>query len=118
VQHISDRIAVMYLGKVVELTTTEAIFEDARHPYTVALLASAPSLDPEYRRERIILEGNVPDPANPPPGCSFHTRCPVAIARCSRDEPAFIDVGGGHMVACHLVTATGSWKAAPAPSPS
>jgi peptide/nickel transport system ATP-binding protein len=107
VQHISDRIAVMYLGKVVELTTTEAIFEDARHPYTQALLASAPSLDPEYRRERIILEGGVPDPANPPPGCSFHPRCPVAIARCSRDEPAFVDVGGGHMVACHLVTATG-----------
>jgi oligopeptide/dipeptide ABC transporter ATP-binding protein len=107
VQHISDRIAVMYLGKVVELTTTEAIFEDAKHPYTQALLASAPSLDPEYRRERIILEGNVPDPANPPPGCSFHTRCPVAVARCSRDEPAFIDVGGGHMVACHLVSETG-----------
>ena len=107
VQHISDRIAVMYLGKVVELTTTEAIFEDAKHPYTVALLASAPSLDPEYRRERIILEGNVPDPANPPPGCSFHPRCPQAMDICSRDEPAFVDIGGGHMVACHLVTSSG-----------
>lgn len=106
VQHISDRIAVMYLGKVLELDTTEAIFEDAKHPYTQALLASAPSLDPEYRRERIILQGGVPDPANPPPGCSFHPRCPVAIEVCSRDEPEFIDAGGGHMVACHLVTAT------------
>jgi peptide/nickel transport system ATP-binding protein len=105
VQHISDRIAVMYLGKVVELNTTEAIFEDAKHPYTQALLASAPSLDPEYRRERIILTGSVPDPANPPQGCSFHPRCPVAIEVCSRVEPAFADVGGGHMVACHLVSA-------------
>ena len=107
VQHIGDRIAVMYLGKVVELTTTEAIFEDAKHPYTVALLASAPSLDPEYRRERIILEGNVPDPANPPPGCSFHPRCPQAMDICSRVEPAFVEIGGGHMVACHLVTSSG-----------
>jgi oligopeptide transport system ATP-binding protein len=107
VQHISDRIAVMYLGKVVELDATDAIFEDARHPYTQALLASAPSLDPEYRRERIILAGGVPDPANPPPGCSFHPRCPVAIEVCSRDEPAFVDMGGGHMVACHLVNGTG-----------
>jgi peptide/nickel transport system ATP-binding protein len=107
VQHISDRIAVMYLGKVVELHTTDAIFEDTKHPYTQALLASAPSLDPEYRRERIVLTGNVPDPANPPPGCSFHPRCPVAIDVCSQMEPAFSDVGDGHMVACHLVTASG-----------
>jgi oligopeptide transport system ATP-binding protein len=107
VQHISDRIAVMYLGKLVELSTTEDVFEDAQHPYTQALLASAPSLDPEYRRERIILQGGVPDPANPPPGCSFHPRCPVGIEVCSRDEPAFIDIGGGHMVACHLVTSSG-----------
>jgi peptide/nickel transport system ATP-binding protein len=105
VQHISDRIAVMYLGKVFELNTTDAIFEDARHPYTQALLASAPSLDPEYRRERIVLTGNVPDPADPPPGCSFHPRCPVAIDVCPRVEPLFVDVGGGHTVACHLVSA-------------
>lgn len=104
VQHISDRVAVMYLGKVVELGTTEAIFsEGALHPYTYALLSAAPSLDPEFRRERIILSGGVPDPANPPPGCSFHPRCPVAIDICSQVEPAFIDVGDGHMVACHLV---------------
>jgi oligopeptide/dipeptide ABC transporter ATP-binding protein len=103
VQHISDRIAVMYLGKVVELSTTEAIFNAAQHPYTRALLSAAPSLDLEYRQERIILKGSVPDPANPPPGCSFHPRCPVAIEMCSSVEPEFMDVGDGHMVACHLV---------------
>jgi oligopeptide/dipeptide ABC transporter ATP-binding protein len=103
VQHISDRIAVMYLGKVVELSTTEAVFSDALHPYTRALLASAPSLDPEFRRERIVLKGGVPNPANPPPGCSFHPRCPVAEEICSQTEPALRDVGDGHLVACHLV---------------
>jgi len=106
VQHISDRIAVMYLGKIVELSITEAIFSDAQHPYTRALLASAPSLDPEFRRERIILKGGVPDPAAPPPGCSFHPRCPEAMEICSQAEPTFVDVGGGHMVACHLVSQT------------
>jgi len=102
VQHISDRIAVMYLGKVVELSTTEAIFYETRHPYTQALLASAPSLDPELRQERIILTGGVPDPADPPPGCSFHPRCPMVMPICSQIEPTFTDVGDGHMVACHL----------------
>lgn len=105
VQHISNRIAVMYLGKVVELSRTKTIFTGgARHPYTQALLASAPILDPELRRERIILKGNVPDATNPPPGCSFHPRCPVAEAVCSRLEPPLVDSGGGHLVACHLVT--------------
>jgi peptide/nickel transport system ATP-binding protein len=103
VQHISDRIAVMYLGKVVELSTTEAIFAAALHPYTQALLASAPSLDPEFRRERIILTGSVPDPANPPAGCSFHPRCTAATSACSRAEPALVDVGNEHLVACHRV---------------
>jgi oligopeptide/dipeptide ABC transporter ATP-binding protein len=107
VQHISDRIAVMYLGKVVELSTTEAIFHAPQHPYTKALLSAAPSLDLEYRQERIILKGNVPDPANPPPGCSFHPRCPVAVDACPRTEPIFIDAGDGHMVACHLVSGEG-----------
>jgi oligopeptide/dipeptide ABC transporter ATP-binding protein len=102
VQHISDRIAVMYLGKIVELSTTEAIFHAAQHPYTQALLSAAPSLDPEFRRERIILQGGVPDPANPPAGCSFHPRCPMAMGICSQTEPAFVDIGNGHMVACHL----------------
>jgi peptide/nickel transport system ATP-binding protein len=104
VQHISDRIAVMYLGRVVELSTTEAIFYgEAHHPYTKALLSSAPILDPELRRERVILKGNVPDPSNPPTGCSFHPRCPVAIAICSEIEPALIDIGIEHRAACHLV---------------
>ena len=104
VQHISDRIAVMYLGQVVELSTTEAIFYGgAHHPYTQALLASAPILDPELQRERIILKGGVPDPANPPPGCRFHPRCPAGTAICSKAEPDLMDVGDGHWVACHRV---------------
>jgi oligopeptide/dipeptide ABC transporter ATP-binding protein len=110
VQHISDRIAVMYLGKVVELSTTDAIFHGALHPYTRALLSAAPSLDVEYRQERIILKGGVPDPANPPSGCSFHPRCPVAVEICPETEPAFIDVGDGHIVACHLVSENAGGK--------
>jgi oligopeptide/dipeptide ABC transporter ATP-binding protein len=102
VQHISDRIAVMYLGKVVELGSTEGIFSTAMHPYTRALLASAPSLDPEFRRERIVLTGNVPDPAQPPVGCSFHPRCPMVMAICSEVEPVLVPVEDGRMVACHL----------------
>ncbi len=103
VQHISNRIAVMYVGKVVELSTTVAIFEGALHPYTQALLASAPNLDPEYRRKRVTLKGGVPDPAKPPPGCRFHPRCPLAAEICSQSEPELLDTGGGHMVACHMV---------------
>lgn len=101
VQHISDRIAVMYLGKVVELGTTEEIFSSAIHPYTQALLTSAPSLDPEFRRKRIVLPGSVPDPTNPPQGCSFHPRCPMVMATCRQVEPDLADVGDGHLVACH-----------------
>ncbi len=104
VQHISDRIAVMYLGQVVELSTAQAIFQGgAHHPYTQALLSSAPILDPELRRERVILKGNLPSAMNPPSGCSFHPRCPVAMAVCSETEPALNDIGQGHKVACHLV---------------
>jgi len=102
VQHISDRIAVMYLGKVVELGSTEGIFSTAMNPYTQALLASAPSLDPEFRQERIILPGNVPDPAQPPGGCSFHPRCPRVMSICSEVEPALVPVEDGRMAACHL----------------
>lgn len=105
VQHISDRIAVMYLGKVVELSTVDAIFYAAGHPYTKALLSSTPVLDPETQRKRIILEGSVPSPANPPSGCSFHPRCPVAISVCSQIEPELKDVRNGHLAACHLVGA-------------
>lgn len=103
VQHISDRIAVMYLGRVVELSTTDAIFYDAQHPYTEALLSSTPLLDLEARRERIILEGSVPSPANPPAGCRFHPRCPKAIPVCSQVEPQLEDIGHDHLAACHLV---------------
>jgi len=101
VQHISHRVAVMYLGQIVELGDTETIFYEARHPYTEALLSAAPSLDPEFRRERIVLEGSVPDPIDPPPGCRFHPRCPAASDRCARSEPVLVDVGADHWVACH-----------------
>jgi oligopeptide/dipeptide ABC transporter ATP-binding protein len=103
VQHISDRIVVMYLGKVVEASTTDVIFYRAKHPYTQALISSTPVLDPRSRRPRIILPGSVPSPANPPSGCPFHPRCPKAIAVCSQVEPPLIEVEDGHWAACHLV---------------
>jgi oligopeptide/dipeptide ABC transporter ATP-binding protein len=103
VQHISDRIAVMYLGKVVELSTAEALFDRAYHPYTVALLSSTPIPDPDVRHGRVVLEGGVPSPANPPHGCRFHPRCPKANPDCSQLEPELTDIGGGHLVACHAV---------------
>ena len=101
VQHISDRIAVMYLGQVVELSTSEAIFGGALHPYTEALLSSTPIPDPDAEKERIILEGGVPSPINPPPGCRFHPRCSQDMPLCSEVEPELADVGDGHLVACH-----------------
>jgi len=101
VQHISDRIAVMYLGKVVELSTSETIFGGALHPYTEALLSSTPIPDPDVKKKRIILEGGVPSPINPPPGCRFHPRCPKVTPLCSKEEPVLTDVGNGHLVACH-----------------
>jgi len=109
VQHISDRIAVMYLGKVVELSTSETIFPStssghrggALHPYTEALLSSTPIPDPDAEKKRIILEGGVPSSINPPPGCHFHPRCPKAMPLCSQTEPELVDVGDGHLVACH-----------------
>ncbi len=103
VQHIGDRIAVMYLGKIVELSTSEEIFGRAYHPYTVALLSSTPIPDPDARRERVILEGGVPSPAAPPPGCRFHPRCTKAKDICSQLEPELVDIGGGHLVACHQI---------------
>jgi oligopeptide/dipeptide ABC transporter ATP-binding protein len=101
VQHVSDRIAVMYLGRVVEVGTTEGIFYDARHPYTQALISSTPIPDPQARRSRVILQGSVPSPLNPPPGCSFHPRCAQALPLCATEEPRLVDVGDGHLVACH-----------------
>jgi oligopeptide transport system ATP-binding protein len=100
VEHISDRVAVMYLGKLMELADSEELYRNPLHPYTRALLAAIPVPEPKARRERIELEGDVPSPANPPPGCPFHPRCPIATAECAEVVPEFRDVGNGHYVAC------------------
>ena len=102
VEHISHRVAVMYLGRIVELAETSALFERPQHPYTVALLSAVPVPDPQSTRKRIILTGDVPSPVNPPPGCRFHTRCPHAEARCRVEVPAMKEVAPGHFAACHL----------------
>lgn len=104
VRHVSDRIAVMYLGRIVEIATREDLYREPLHPYTVALLAAVPVADPvvEASRQRAIVVGEVPSAMNPPSGCRFHTRCPQAMARCKVEDPVMRDLGGGRAVACHL----------------
>jgi oligopeptide transport system ATP-binding protein len=110
VRHISDRVAVMYLGKIVELADRNALYDDPLHPYTKALLSAVPIPDPviEKRRERIILTGDVPSPINPPTGCHFHTRCPYVMDVCKKIDPVLADQGGEHFVACHLYPGSGA----------
>jgi len=101
VKFISDRIAVMYLGKIVEIGETKTVFENAKHPYTKALLSAIPVPDPESEKERIVLEGDVPNPIDPPSGCRFHPRCQYATDICKKELPVMENVGGDHSVACH-----------------
>ncbi len=103
VEHISDRVAVMYLGKVVELASRQALFSDPLHPYTQALMSAIPIPDPHVRRQRILLPGDVPSPLNPPRGCRFHPRCPVAMEHCAVEEPRFQEVSPDHFAACWRV---------------
>ena len=103
VEHISDRVVVMYLGKMMELADNEELFNHPAHPYTQALLSAIPILSSRQKRERIVLKGEVPSAANVPPGCRFHTRCPYAEERCSKEEPDFREIAAGHWVACHKV---------------
>ncbi len=102
VKHISDRVAVMYLGNMMEISPRAELYSNAMHPYTQALLSIAPVADIDHKHSAIVLKGDVPSPAAPPPGCRFHTRCPKCMYKCRTQRPALVDRGGGHLVACHL----------------
>ncbi|ANU19847.1 peptide ABC transporter substrate-binding protein [Planococcus plakortidis] len=102
VKHMSDRIGVMYLGNLVELASNKDLYKEPLHPYTQALISAIPEPNPAKRKERIVLKGDVPSPQNPPTGCPFHTRCPVAMEICSQEKPVLAEVRPGHQVACHL----------------
>jgi len=120
VRHVSDRIAVMYLGKIVEIGPAEAVYTTPIHPYTLSLLSAIPIPDPKANRDRepLVIEGDVPSPANPPPACRFHTRCPYATDVCSELEPELVDYGGGHWAACHHPLNREHPEAAAAAAPS
>ena len=102
VEHIGHRIAVMYLGRIVELAERDALFASPQHPYTEALIAAAPLPDPRARKTRAVIEGEVPSPMNPPTGCAFHPRCPYTVGRCREETPALRATAAGRLVACHL----------------
>lgn len=104
VRHISDRVGVMYLGKMVELSESEELYTNPLHPYTKGLLSAVPVPDPDFKREQILIEGDIPSPSNPPTGCAFHTRCPFKTDICSKVVPQLTEVEKGHSVACHLYT--------------
>jgi len=104
VECIADRVAVMYLGKIVELASTPELYQRALHPYSIALFSAIPIPDPTLKRRRVILKGEPPSPINPPSGCRFHIRCENAMKICQTEEPKLVDVGNGHFVACHLFT--------------
>jgi peptide/nickel transport system ATP-binding protein len=102
VEHISDRVAVMYLGRIMELASDKDLYQNPLHPYSRALLSAVPIPDPEIHRDRLLLQGDVPSPYNPPSGCRFHTRCPMREAVCSQEDPELRDMGNEHWVSCHL----------------